>query len=260
MHEENYVVRKSPKKRKRARRRPSKLAYFLMILVVASCAAVVCAKTFFNVQKITVSGNSNYSAGEIEKCSGIKKGTSLFEINKQNAVTELCTSLPFIADAKIKIHLPDTVKIEVIADTPKYKINTKKDGTIYLDKDLKVLEKTAQKRNYKNLITINGGYITNFDVGKKITFKDESQSKAVSNLVKSVKEAGIDKITGLDVADSYQLKVVYDNRITIVVGTSLGATEKLQNAEQIIKSKLSASDKGSLDVSSDNKRYVYSPS
>lgn len=259
MREEENSGRKKKKRRKRARRKPSKLAYILMFIIVALCATAACVVVFFKVDTVTVTGKSSYSNSEIIKASGIKTGTNLLRIDKQSVEENICSALPFIAKAKVKLSLPSTVKIEVTADSPKYAVNvSKKVG--YLDENLKALELSGDSKKYKNVITISGVEVTKFEPGKVISFKDKSQSETIERLSEAIKGAGLSKITSMDVADSYQISVTYDNRIKIILGTSLGLDEKLSDAAAIIKSEIKDSDKGSLDVSAQNKRYIFSPS
>jgi cell division protein FtsQ len=245
--------------RRTARRKPSKFAYFLLLLMLALCAAAVCVAVFFKVETISVSNKSSYSKEQVISSSGIKKGTSLFRVDKELAVKKICSSLPFAADAKIKLSPPSTIEIEVIADSPKYVIKSSKQYA-YVDENMKALVETTDTKKYTNVITINGAEIAKFKAGSAIVLKDTTQAATIKTLAAAVKEAKLTKITGMNVADSYQLSIVYDSRITIIIGTHLEADKKLKDAAAIIGSELQSSDKGSLDVSAQNKRYTFSPS
>lgn len=258
MREEEKSGRNTKKRRKRAGRKPSKLAYILMLILVALCAVAACVIIFFKVDTVTITGKSSYSNSQIINASGIKTGTNLFSIDKKSVADNICSTLPFISQAKVKLSLPSAVKIEVTADSPKYAINISK-KIAYLDENLKALETSENSNKYKNVIAINGVEISKFEPGKVISFKDKEQPETIKRLADAIKGAGLDKITGMDIADSYQISVTYDSRIKIIVGTSLGADEKLSDAAAIIKSEIKNSDKGSLDVSAQNKRYTFSP-
>ncbi|HEX2937665.1 MAG TPA: FtsQ-type POTRA domain-containing protein [Ruminiclostridium sp.] len=251
--EQNKGQRKRRKKRK-----PSKFAYFLLLLVIALCAAAICAAVFLKVNSIKISGKSQYSAEQIEKASGITHDTNLLSINKTKVVAGLRTILPYISDAKISIKLPSTVNIEVIEDSPEYVFSFENQYAL-IDGSLKALGLTKDIGKYKNLITLGGVKALKFEPGSTVKFQDGREQTAIKELSSAVKEAQISKVTGYNIGDSYQLSVVYDSRITIVIGTITEADKKLTDAAAIIKHKIQPSDKGTLDVSAQNKRYTFSP-
>jgi cell division protein FtsQ len=257
--DESTARRSTSKKRRRAKRRLSKFAYFLVLLIVALCAAALCGAVFLKVDTITVSGKSSYSSAQIVEASGIKNGTNLLNIDKDGAVLKICEKLPYIADAQVQISPPTTINIVVTENQPKYAIKYAKQFAL-ADENLKALGLSPDTKKYPNVLKIDGAEITNFEDGSQIALKDKTQVESIKALAAAVKEAGIPKITSMNVADSYQLLVVYDNRITIVVGSEVEADKKLKDAAAIIKTKIQQSDKGSLDVSTQNKRYTFSPS
>lgn len=246
-------------KKKRRRRKPSKFAYFLLFLVVLFVALAVCSAVFLKAETVNVTGKSPYSADQIKNVCGITNETNLLRIDKDKVNKSICTALPYIKNAKIKLRLPTTVLIEVTSDKPRYVINLNKQYVL-TDEDLKVLELTSDKSKAGDLITISGANISDFEPGQTVNFSDSSQLELIKKLSAAVKEAQIPKITGYNIGTSYRLSVVYDSRITIVVGTQSEAAQKLRDAAVIINTKMQPTDKGSLDVSAQNKRYTFSPS
>jgi cell division protein FtsQ len=256
---EDRIHRSAQKRRRRARRKPSKFAYFLLLLMVALCAAAVCVKVFFKIDKISISGNSPYSAAQVISASGIKNGANLLQVDKAAAAKKICSSLPFVAKATVGLWPPSTVRIQITADSPRFVI--KLTGKYFFaDESLKALETRSDNKKYKNVIEIDGAEISKFETGSSIILKDKTQAATIKTLAAAIKEAGISKITSMNVADGYQLSVVYDSRITVVIGTPFEANKKLCDAAAIIKSNIQTSEKGSLDVSAQNKRSTFSPS
>jgi cell division protein FtsQ len=246
-------------KRKTARRKPSKLAYFLLLLIVALSAVVVCTTVFFKIDTISISGKTPYSAAQVISASGIKTGTSMLRVDKAAAAKKICSSLPFVADAKITLWPMSTVKIQITLDSPKYLIKLQ-GKYAYVDKNMKVLDTRTDTKKYTGVITIDGVTVTKAETGSTIIFKNKTQVSTIKDLAVAIKEAGLSKITSMNVADSYQLSVVYDSRIVIVIGTSSEAEKKLGDAVAIIKSNIQSSEKGSLDVSTQDNQYTFSPS
>jgi Cell division septal protein len=250
---------RSPARRKRKRkRRLSRLAYILILLVIALIAAAVCAAVFFKVEKVAVEGASPYSDAQIAGASGIKKGTNLFSIKQDPIEKNLCSKLPFIKSAAIKLNIPTTVTIDVIQDTPKYLFIIGK-RYVYADDKLKALELRADPRSGKGVINVTGAQIAAVQAGTAIAFKTGSQASLIQTLAAEIAAAGLPDATSMNVADSYQLSVLYDNRINILIGTPNGADDKLRAAGQIISQALKPDERGTLDVSAQNKRYIFSP-
>ena len=244
-------------KRKR-KRRLSKFAYILIFLTIALSAAVVCAVVFLKVDKIAVTGVTPYAAKQVVAMSGIKKGTSLFSVRQSAVEKKLCGALPYIKSAKIKFSLPTTVTIELTQDSPNFLFAIGK-RYAYADGSLKGLEIRPGPRNDKGVMTVVGAQISAFQAGAPVAFIKQSQAALIKALAADINSAKLSGVTSMNVADSYQLSVVYQNRYTIILGTPNGADEKLKIAGTIISQKQLPSDKGTLDVSAQNKRYIFSP-
>lgn len=248
----------SMKKRKKHKRKPSKLAYALMLIMVAMCAAVVLAAVFLNVEEIKISGSSKYNAQQIIDASGVKKGDNLLRINKTSVSNKICAKLPFVESINIKLMLPSTIVITVNAGNPAYMIKYA-NGYIYAARNFKVLEVSSDANKDKGLVTVNGAQVKKAEPGSVLVFADRSQQGEIEQLIAALNSAKLNKVTGVDISNSYELAAQYDNRIKIIIGTSIDSKDKLAAASSIINSKLQASDKGTLDVSTENKRYTFSP-
>lgn len=242
----------------RRKRKPSKFAYFLLLLVLGSCATAVAAAIFLKAETVEIIGESPYSQNQIKAVCGITKDTNLLMIDRKKTAEKLCAALPYISDAKVTISLPTKVIIKVVKDTPKYYF---KFGDRYAlaDANLKALELTKEIGGYKSLININGADVSQFEPGLHLKFRDANQEGYIKTLSDGIKEAKLQKITDYIIGDSYQLSVVYDGRVKIIIGTQSDVSKKLTVAADIIKTKILQTDKGTLDVSTENKRYTFSP-
>lgn len=254
----NEGRRRSGVKRRR-RRRLSKLAYTLILITVFLCTAVIFAAVFFKVEIIKVTGQSIYSSQQITDASGISKGTNLLRINKAEVSKKIITALPYIKSVKIKLCPATAVDIEVEKDSPAYIFKTTS-GYILADSTFKILGTKGRTYVCGNMPIITGAKLEQSNPGYPVKFKDKSMLAEIGNIITALKSAQIDKITSIDITNNYELAATYDGRIKIILGTSLGAEKKLKDASVIIKSKLASTDKGTLDVSAEEKRYIFSPS
>lgn len=98
----------------RRRRRGSSGFLYKLLSVLVICGCLVAALTlFFRVDTIQVSGQSRYTAQEIQEASGIQAGDNLLLLNKYNASSSIAEQLPYIEEIRIHKELPDTLRIEV---------------------------------------------------------------------------------------------------------------------------------------------------
>jgi cell division protein FtsQ len=244
---------------RRRRRKPSKFAYVLILITAVFCAAAVFAVVSFKVATIRVSGNSQYSSQQVIDASGVKLGLNLLRVNKLEAGKKICEVLPYIKSVKVKLLPMTTIEIAVTQDSPAYIIHYEK-GYIYADQSFKALEVRSDGNKDKGLPQITGVQVADDKPGYAVIFKDKSQQGEIEQIAAAVKTSGLDKSSSIDLTDSYQILVNYDNRITIILGTPIDAEKKLEAAAEIIKSNLQSTDKGSLDVSAEDKRYTFNPS
>ena len=98
----------------RRRRRWSSGFLYKVLSVLVICGCLVAALTlFFRVDTIVVTGQSRYTAQEIQEASGIQQGDNLLLLNKYNASGSIAQQLPYIEEIRIHKELPETLRIEV---------------------------------------------------------------------------------------------------------------------------------------------------
>lgn len=256
MHEEEYAAGGTV--RRRRRRRLSRLGYFLLFIILLACAAAVCTAFFFRVDTINVTGSTPYSASQVIAASGIGNGANLLHIDKTAAEKKIVSSLPFVASAKVNLSPPSTVKLALTADKPAFMLT---DGVVYAyaDKNLKALD-TGPKNKYPGVTEVDGAEVVKFVPGTVLVLKDPSQGAEIEALLQAVSGSGLPDVNAFNVANIYDLSVVYQNRITVVVGANVDLEQKLEDAAAIIKTKMQPADRGSLDVSAQDKKFTFSPS
>ncbi|MGN0538544.1 MAG: cell division protein FtsQ/DivIB [Candidatus Fimenecus sp.] len=209
------IVNRTNQRRKKNKRK--KIIIYSLLCFVFLCVGIALVLTmFFDINTITVSGESAYSAEKIIEASGIKTGDNLIFISKQKANELITTQLPYIGSAEFKRRLPSKLEIIVKKTEPVYA--AAKDGCyILLDENGKVLE-TGLEYIGENLILLKTEEIVSAETGKIITLSNE---KALGKL-KEVREAcikcGLSDITAVDLSNIYNIKLEYQGRITLVLG------------------------------------------
>ncbi|MBO8159325.1 FtsQ-type POTRA domain-containing protein [Thermosyntropha sp.] len=88
------------------------VTFALLGIAVLICFYLFMHSSFFNVEKIYVTGNKEVSEQEILDISGISSGGNIFEVN--NRICSKAIELhPMIKKAQVIRHLPRTIEIRV---------------------------------------------------------------------------------------------------------------------------------------------------
>ncbi len=118
-----------------------------LILHLATIAAVVAAlilglSVFFQVDTVEVSGNSKYTAEQIEIASGVQKGDHLLTFGRAGVAGRILYEFKYIESVRVRIRLPDTVVIEIVEVDAYYSIQDVSGDWWRISAQGKVLEET----------------------------------------------------------------------------------------------------------------------
>ena len=106
-------ARNSHSRRKRRNRGRFSFLFKVLSILAVVAALTLGATVFFQLEEVVVSGNSRYTAQEIEAASGLHMGDNLFRINKNQIKKDIQQKLPYVDEVDIKRHLPSTIVITV---------------------------------------------------------------------------------------------------------------------------------------------------
>ena len=228
------IVNRTNQRRKKNKRK--KIVIYSLLCFVFLCVGIALVLTmFFDINTITVSGESAYSAEKIIEASGIKTGDNLIFISKQKANELITTELPYIGSAEFKRRLPSKLEIIVKKTDPVYA--AAKDGYyILLDENGKVLE-TGLEYIGENLILLKTEEIVSAETGKIITLTNEKALGKLKEVREACIECGLSDITAVDLSNIYNIKLEYQGRITLVLGEtdSGNLTKKLDLGKAAIE-------------------------
>lgn len=256
MSPDERIVNRTNARRKRNRRKKN-IIRAVICSVFIIIATVLVLFLFFNISQITVSGDGVYSEAEIIEASGIKIGDNLIFISSKKLNTKLTETLPYVGSVKIKRHLPATLEIIVAETTAEYAVIT--DGTYtLLDENGKVLEKGFSFVG-ENITIINLGNVTAADLGKIITLENSQIFDKFIELRGALAETGITGITSADLTNIYDIKLVYQGRITLILGETDGNSlvHKLSLAKEAIKTQDAENNayRGTINLTVSGKAY-----
>lgn len=227
--------------------------------IVLLLAGIIFALTmFFNIDEITVTGDTVYSAEDIKTASGVSTGDNLIFISADKISTSVSEKLPYVGSVKIKRHLPTGLELIITKTEAAYAIAADGYYTL-LDSSAKVLEKELETVG-ENITLVNLGEITSAEPGKPIETENTQFLTKLQQIHDALSKCGLSDITSIDMSDIYNIKLLYQGRITLM----LGDTDKsvLQKKLELGKSAIEDQNKsnpnfrGSINLTVAGKAYL----
>jgi len=247
-------IRSRKKKRLKRRRaiRKAILSMF-MLLIVCIIGVVLAVTVFFKIDTIKAKGSKAYPPKIILENCGVVEGDSLLLASSSSIAENLMENLPYIGSVTITRDLPSTLIINITDTTVAAAIMNK--GTyILLNDSGKVLDADADILN-DGIPVVTGVEVKNFTEGENITFKTKENGDILIEILKAVTKAGMNGLTEIDITDTSEIFMKYDNRIKILVGSSVKLETKILRAASAIEreNEINQYEVGVLDLRTDPK-------
>ena len=235
-------------------------SYISVFIVIVVVAVTLSLTVMFRTTQITVeSGKLPYTNEEIIKTSGLSYNENIFLSKKKAAQKKLVETYPYVEGARVRIKIPGTQVIEIDAAVESYQVQLP-GGFAVVSENSRILEVNKQQRS--DIPLLKGLKLNETQPGEYITFEKESTKKILDEVVKNINENEVGNIYGIDISNTANIELNYDNRITILLGLPEDVGYKLRTAKAIIGKSLSPADKGTLDVSlanSDRRSSYFTP-
>lgn len=198
------TVKERKKKRKVAR------IIFSFVIFGAMIAGVYLLLTLkaFNLENVELNETMKYSKEDIVNKAGIEVGKNIF-IEYFKSDKKAVTTLPYVESIKLKLKLPNGIKIDVVERTSKYFAYDKDNNKFFsLSDDGYILEEVDINNKKNDEILLTG---VTFDdevmLGKKINDTDLSKIEIYKKIEKEFKK---DEISGKIT------KVSFENSLTTI--------------------------------------------
>ena len=213
---------------------------FLAILV----AAAICALTiFFKVKAISVEGAMRYRAEEIVAGMGVKQGDNLYLWNKVKVSDQLLHDFPYLESVQIRRRLPDTLMVTVTECSGAVAVPSGT-GYCYLSEQGKVL---VLSETGGGLATVSGVALEDAEPGEMVERAQDAYVDALLEVLQTLDAAGmLDGLRFINLTDLTDIRIGYEGRFDIRVGTLDGLSYRIRFAQTVIGERLSPSDIGRL--------------
>lgn len=245
-------VRSINKKKMRRKRKIQKAIMTLVLALVVLCVGVILVfSLFFKINTVTVTGQSVYSQKQIVEKSRITVGENLFRVDEEELSQLLSKELPYIKSATIKRELPDTIVIE-IEETKGVACIKNNKSFIILDSTGKVLDKAAAKLK-EPLPVIKSVTAKTVEEGSIIELNNQKRNDTLPQILLAIENAELEDLTEIDLKNVNDIKIKYDNRITLKIGNLTNIEKKLARGKKAIENEneINAYAEGTLDLKTD---------
>ena len=218
---------------------------------------IVGLSLFFNINKIVVSGDAIYPLETIVKASGVSEGDNLIFFSKSKLNDKISSELTYIGSVKVKRRLPSTLELVIKKTDAKLGIAMNGYYTL-LDENGKVLEKDLEMVG-ENIILANLGEIESINLGETVVLKEEKVFAKMNDVLAECDRIGLKDVSMIDISDIYNIKIVYQGRITLELGET--DSENLGSKLALGKAAIEKQDeennlyRGTINLTVDGKGY-----
>ncbi len=228
---------------------------YCLIALVSVIFIELSFTVFFKIENVKVNKCDMYTQQEIIDGSGIKRGSNLLLLSKNDAAENILNNFAYIEDVKITKKLPSSIEINVKPGAAVFAVE-KSGEYFYISEKGRVLEKSYETP--ENLLVIRGVNIGNCNECSQIQYLNPEQEKAIKEIRENIKKHNLDKVDSIDLSDLSEITLNYDKRIDILIGKIDKCDYKIITAREILGNKLSENEEGKLNVTEldkDNRSY-----
>lgn len=258
MRKKRKVTRATLRRRRMLRR----LTAFAMLLCVIGAGIYLTMTMLFRINSIQVQTPdgkqvteiAGYSADSILQRMGVQLEENIFSFEPGEKAAVLEQNFPLLGSIKVIRDYPNTVVVQVTEAVPAYAVQNGNKWLVISDKWKILSEESAQP---EGLCTLYGGKLQDTTPGQGFWFVDdadaasasgsetaESESavstenirmEALRTLRSKLEEYGLSQdVTRLEVADTEQIAFLYQDRISVLLGTLNDLDYKLDRARYVL--------------------------
>ena len=295
-------VRREKRKKRRLtraalkrRRMMRRLMAFVTLLAVIAAGVYLTMTMLFKIGTIEVQTEdgtvvqeaAGYSSGQILQALGVQLEENIFSFDPAEKETALERQFPLLESIRVVRDYPNTVVVKVAEAVPAYAMQTES-GWLTLSDKFKILACDAAQPD--GLKTLYGGEVSTTTPGEMLSFAAEQSAEsaasaasdaadsaastleatdkkmeALATLQAKLEEYGmLDDVTRMEFADTDQIAFLYQDRVSVLLGTLNDLDYKLDRARYVLTNAdgkgCAPTDTGRLDfshISAGSTRKIY---
>lgn len=222
--------------------------YMQIIFTVVFLIMIILSLTiFFNIEKITVTGNGQFDENEIIEASGLEYGENMFLTKMSSHADLVMQNVVYLESCEIKRKLPTGVEIIVQVCEPAACLEAENDYLI-MSTTGKIFERSETP--VTGLYLIKGSEPV-YDLQPGMMFEsadDEGKLNAMLSVCEAMKARNTEKVSYIDVTDRYNIKYLFDDRVEVRLGSVNELDYKLKFTEIILSEKIGSKTEGVLTM------------
>jgi cell division septal protein FtsQ len=184
----------------------------------------------FNVDRIIIEGNTIYNERDLIETSGIEKGENLFEVDISYAENKLYSVYSYVEEVEVKRSFPNAVTITIVEATP-FSVIEEADGYTLVSAGGKVLERGLEEVP-DGMLSVRGlSTVTS-------TEDDVKRMELMKKIINTMQKLEMEDYVFLDLSDTLEITMIYDNRVKVNLGNELELEYKLQFADNVVSEKI----------------------
>ncbi len=206
--------------------------YIISIFIVLAMLLIACLVFFFNIKTIEIRGVSLYGDEQIQIVGGVQSGQNLIRLDTDTVEKRLKDNLVYVEEAKVEQKFPSTLVITVTE--AEKAVDIEENGAYYVvSSSGKMLERSNPKPTGK-IPVITGFELKSKKPGQALESKDSLKTDILSELLQYINELHFKRVTYIDMNDRADIKILYDDRIEIKLGSSVDIENKLTGIKAVI--------------------------
>ncbi|MBQ3259427.1 MAG: FtsQ-type POTRA domain-containing protein [Clostridia bacterium] len=170
------------------------------------------------VTAIAVEGNTRYDEDAVIAVSGIKKGQSVFSVDRRKAANKLKKEFYFFEEVTVKIDLARRVTIRVTEAEVMGAVYAEGQWVLVSHKGIGLQASPVTTERPLRQLYIKGAGVLTAELGKPVL--DEESSEIVAEIFEAAKAVQLDNLTLVDIENRNDIKLNWNNQITILLGNS----------------------------------------
>ena len=246
----------------RRRRILRRLTAFAMLLCVIGAGIYLTMTMLFRISSIQVQTPdgkqvteiAGYSADSILQRMGVQLEENIFSFEPGEKAAVLEQNFPLLGSIKVIRDYPNTVVVQVTEAVPAYAVQNGSKWLVISDKWKILSEESTQP---EGLCTLYGGKLQDTAPGQAFCLVEDADAasasgseaagsestadtgdarmEALRTLVSKLEEYGLSQdVTRLEVADTEQIAFLYQDRISVLLGTLNDLDYKLDRARYVL--------------------------
>jgi cell division septal protein FtsQ len=237
-------VNNNKKRKVNKRKRKKRLALTLFALFSIALLLGLSLTVFFPVKSIKAVGSKLYSSADIVKYSGIKKGDNLLRLSEKNALENIQKNLTFIDEVEIEKSIDGNIVLNV-KDAKEVFVYSVEDKLYSTDKTGRIL-KSYDELPENTLHIICDSKLSEDKL--RVEINDAKKQEIIDLISKKVEGFAL-TANDLDIENSYEIKMVFDNRLKVDFGDISYFEEKLAHFLKMSESEKVGNASGVVDLS-----------